>query len=133
VLAGVLELHAMEIAERHYESAGWDVDTVSDRMTFDLLCKSENGDVLHVEVKGTTGDGSQILLTAGEVDHALAASTDLFIVHGVTVSGSHDPPVAAGGVINVIPQWIPLDESSSPIAFKYTGLNSSRMSTPTVE
>jgi hypothetical protein len=65
-----IEQYAMQKAKAFYEERGWKVLDVSTTHSYDLLCKADDGEELHVEVKGTTSDGTQILLTANEVRHA---------------------------------------------------------------
>lgn len=65
-----IEQYAMQKAKTYYEEQGWKVSDVSATHSYDLLYKRDTGDELHVEVKGTTSDSSQILLTANEVRHA---------------------------------------------------------------
>src|SRR5437879_6402374 len=61
-----IEQYAMEHAKAFYEEQRWSVVNVSVTHSYDLLCTSATGKELHVEVKGTTSDGTQILLTANE-------------------------------------------------------------------
>lgn len=62
-----VELHAMRIAIEHYEGA-WEVKDTSAGHPYDLVTR--RGDrTRYIEVKGTTGTGDQVHLTANEVDH----------------------------------------------------------------
>src|SRR5579871_2394051 len=66
-----IDRYAMAHAEQYFLALDWDgVQNVSARACYDLHCTRSNGDELHVEVKGTQSDGSQILLTRNEVAHA---------------------------------------------------------------
>jgi Domain of unknown function (DUF3883)/EVE domain len=65
-----IELYAMQKATAFYEEQGWIVSDVSLTHSYDLLCMSKTGEELHIEVKGTTSDGTKIFLTANEVIHA---------------------------------------------------------------
>lgn len=56
-----IELYAMDVAKRHYESLWREVVNVSDCEPFDLLCRNADRE-LHVEVKGTTSLGFSVLL-----------------------------------------------------------------------
>ena len=82
----VVEQHAMDAATRHYEQQGWTVDpSVARTESFDLLCTRAR-EVLHVEAKGTTGNGRQVLLTWREVEHArLFPRVALVVVSGIVV------------------------------------------------
>lgn len=59
----VIESAAMQRAIKYYENYGWNVEDVSLKQSFDLMCSKPGEQDLHVEVKGTTGDGMRILLT----------------------------------------------------------------------
>ena len=73
--------------------------------------------------KGTTTDGSTILLTANEVQHALATSpqTALAIARGIVL---HDAgtanPYTTGGILDVFQPWRPLDTDLKAIGYTYT-------------
>lgn len=102
-----VELRAMELAIAHYAQR-WDaVEDVASTRSYDLECRS--GDrYLRVEVKGTTGRGDSVLLTANEVLHARAQAPHvaLFVVSGIQLrreSGSD--PVASGGSVRIFEPW----------------------------
>ena len=61
-----IELASMDKAQEHYRSLGWNVEDVSSNHPYDLRCTMPAESELHVEVKGTTGDGSSVLLTPGD-------------------------------------------------------------------
>tara|TARA_Y100000590_G_C15541262_1_gene947088 strand:- start:9 stop:785 length:777 start_codon:yes stop_codon:yes gene_type:complete len=63
-----VELYAMGIAKKHFESDGWIVSDTSATKPYDLQVK-KNGHIKYVEVKGTTGEGKNVILTNGEVEH----------------------------------------------------------------
>jgi hypothetical protein len=66
----VVEAHAMKLARTHYSRLGAVVDTASHR-SWDYEVDIA-GDRWHVEVKGTTGDPVEVILTPNEVAHAKA-------------------------------------------------------------
>ncbi len=103
-----VERHAMMRAIMHYEALGWNVEDVSLSQTFDLRCTHPSRNELRVEVKGTTGDGSNILLTPNEVEHARSCfpGVALFVVSGIEVTmGSGENPSATGGTETVHQPW----------------------------
>ena len=53
-----VELAAMKKAIAYYQNDGWHVDDMSSNNPYDLKCTKPNGVEIHVEVKGTTSDGS---------------------------------------------------------------------------
>jgi hypothetical protein len=117
-----LEAFAMELAERHYRAAGWQVENVSARASYDLLCTRPGHDELHVEVKGTQSDGRQILLTRNEVLHAKEAfpGVALFIVARIELyRDAADQVAARGGQPIVLDPWSLNEEGLSPLAFAY--------------
>jgi Domain of unknown function (DUF3883) len=57
---------AIRAATDHYKKRQWSVRSVKvDKCGYDLHCR-KGGEEIHVEVKGTQGDGSDFVLTAGE-------------------------------------------------------------------
>lgn len=102
-----LEDHSMERANDYFRKRGFEVEDVSVEQPYDLRC--EQGDLtVHVEVKGTQTDGSQVILTANEVEFARehTARMVLFIVHGVEIEGDAKNGVSAsGGERRVYEPW----------------------------
>lgn len=102
-----VELHAMRLATEHFVSEGWEVEDTSADRPYDLRC-TRNDEELRVEVKGTTGLGQQIHLTAGEVEHARAHPdrVALFVVAGVAVTGHMTGEIVTfGGTPRLISPW----------------------------
>jgi hypothetical protein len=103
----LVELHAMEMAKRHYCEKWETVEDVTSKRCYDLECRT--GDrVLRVEVKGTTGGGTSVLLTTNEVEHARAQQPHvaLFVVSEIQLRrepGSE--PVASGGTVRILEPW----------------------------
>ena len=94
----LVEQHAMEAAIKHYEAEGWDVTDVSSRLCYDLRCRKAAAE-LHIEVKGTTSEGSSVLVTRGEVNHIRACDHHvLFVVSGIRLERrSGKAPRVSGG------------------------------------
>lgn len=102
-----IELHAMTLALKHYREHWPRVDDVSGSKPYDLHCSGSRRE-LRVEVKGTTGDGSAVLLTPNEVEHALTYFPDvaLFIVSRISLElDASGQPSAVGGACRVIEPW----------------------------
>ena len=77
-----VEATAMNMATEFYSKA-WDVEDVHGTESYDLICR-RGDEVKHVEVKGTTTDGSEVILTPNEVRHAQEnPSTALFVVSNI--------------------------------------------------
>ncbi len=115
-----IEQYAMQEAKAFYEKQGWKVFDVSTTHSYDLLCKGDEGEELHVEVKGTTSDGTQILLTANEVKHARDhyPKVALFVVSQIQFyPTSIEKP--KGGEIQILEPWNIEKGTLSPLAFTY--------------
>lgn len=91
-----VEAHAMNAATEFY-SRDWDVEDVHGTESYDLICR-RSGEVKHVEVKGTTTDGTEVILTPNEVRHAREyPGTALFILSSITLERAHDDTIAVAG------------------------------------
>jgi len=116
-----IELRAMQRAEGYFLGQGYSVVDVSRNHPFDLKC-TRDGEELHVEVKGTTTPGEDVLLTPNEVAHAKenAAKMVLFILHSVQVSESEDGVNASGGTVVIKRPWkIEAQGTLKPVGFSY--------------
>jgi predicted RNA-binding protein with PUA-like domain len=117
-----VERHAMQLAMRHYQQQGWKVEDVSAKESYDLHCRNAGGQELRVEVKGTTGQGSQVLLTAGEVTHARShyPRVALYIVSNIRVSLSSEGIAQPhGGDVRVFEPWKVEPGSLTPLTYSY--------------
>jgi hypothetical protein len=116
-----VELRAMEVAEQYLRRDWEEVDDKSGTEPYDFLCRSGDS-VLYVEVKGTTGEGSAVIVTRNEV--ALARekmpNTLLAVVSGIELDRSTTPPSATGGRMAVVHPWEIHDDDLSALAFEYT-------------
>lgn len=115
-----IEQYAMQKAKAFYEEQGWIVSDVSSTHPYDLLCQADTGEELYVEVKGTTSDGTQILLTANEVRHAHDhyPKVALFILSRIQVDPtSIEKPQA--GEMQMLEPWDINEGTLSPLAFTY--------------
>lgn len=107
-----IEERAMEIARTLYETEGWlKRDDISDDVhrhnPYDLVFERDDSRV-YVEVKGTTGYGNKINLTAGEVSHVnrTAGSRHLVVVEQIRVLWEDGQMRATGGDVCVhIKDW----------------------------
>ena len=114
-----VELRAMEVAIARLGGA-WDhVIDVSATESFDLLCRSANK-TLHVEVKGTTGDGDTIMLTRNEVLHARNQHTQvaLYVVSGIDLALTGGISIASGGTLTCYEPWKVDDFALLPLSFQ---------------
>jgi hypothetical protein len=91
-----VEVFAMNAATEFYRE-DWDVEDVHGTESYDLICR-RHGETKHVEVKGTTTDGFEVILTPNEVRHAREYSgTALFILSNITIERADDGTVTAAG------------------------------------
>lgn len=110
---------AMRAATEFY-GEDWDVEDVHGNQSYDLICR-RGGEVKHVEVKGTTSDGTEVILTPNEVRHAREhPDTALFVLSNIIVERSQDGTVTtAGGDKHVYDPW-PIDDGTLvPLGFRY--------------
>ncbi|WP_316163433.1 protein NO VEIN domain-containing protein [Bradyrhizobium sp. SZCCHNRI20481] len=111
-----IEDHSMERAIRYFRKESYQVEDVSKTRSYDLECR-KGSQVLHVEVKGTTTAGAQIVLTANEVLHARNPRHDcaLFVLHSISLRGRK----ASGGTIALQRPWKPDGARLKPVTFVY--------------
>lgn len=114
-----VEHHAMQRAEAEFRHRGYNVKDVSKHKPFDLLCTRAN-EKKYVEVKGTQGSGSEIVLTAGEVKFIQnnTVSCVLCVVQHIRVAGKKQPK-AEGGSLNITQPFDLGSGSLEPLAFKF--------------
>jgi hypothetical protein len=130
-------MRAMEAARSHYAGLVWSEDPADAEAykheSFDLVLHRD-GEVKHVEVKGTTQttglpDSSiQVFLTPNEVAHARGEckavvtchSVALFILTDVRITPDTDgAPAAVGGTPRIYDPWNLADGALKPTAYSY--------------
>lgn len=115
-----VEKRAMARVTEHFSSEGWSVSDVSATHSHDLLCERA-GEVLLVEVKGTTGLGRKVQLTANEVALARSsAETALAIVAEIELTRGGAGIDAEGGVLRILSSWTPDISDLRAVAYQYT-------------
>ena len=119
-----IEERAVEVVCAALEKDDYVAEDVGATRSYDIHA-TKDGKIIKVEVKGTTTDGSEIYLTANEVDLHLAdyPNNALAIVRRITLDKSGDNPVATGGELKLTIGWELHRERLKPIAYTYrTGL-----------
>ena len=113
----LIEDHAMRVAKNHYVDLGWSVEDVSRTRSFDLLC-TRGPEILHVEVKGTTSPGWDVLLTPNEVAHArtIYPHVALAVVSNIHIRDDED---FTGGALSVFDPWAIDEGRLTAIGFSY--------------
>jgi Domain of unknown function (DUF3883) len=100
-----VEERAMVAAEQHYTAAKWTTRRREhDNVGYDILC-TKGSEQLFVEVKGTRGDGSQVIITKKEATHAHEHSkqTELFILYEIQIAN-----IEGTGKVRIISGWDPI-------------------------
>jgi len=114
----LIELTAEDQTQAHYETAGWTVERVgAQKLGYDLRCTKDDLE-LHVEVKGTTSKGLEVVLTPNEVSHCKAyPHMALAVVSEIEVG--QDETIKSLGKLRVIDPWS-IDESHlTPSEYSY--------------
>jgi hypothetical protein len=102
----VVESHAMKLARLFLKRR---FDVLKDHSAsnpYDYLAQKQKT-TRYVEVKGTTGAGESIFLTAGEVEWQKANHPNgmLIVVHSIKLGGTSKEPKATGGKLRMIDKW----------------------------
>ena len=114
-----IEVHTMNEAIAFYEASGWLVADVHGNRPYDLVCT--NGDEeLHVEVKGTTTDGAEVILTPNEVAHAREyGRVALFVVSGINLIRDDGEVTSSGGTICIHDPWQIDSGALAPVGYRH--------------
>jgi hypothetical protein len=114
-----IEMRAMNAAIEFY-GEGWTVRDVHGNESYDLIC-NRGDEEKHVEVKGTTTDGTEVVLTPNEVGHAREyPSTALFILSNIAIARAEDGAITAtGGEQHLYDPWHIGDGTLTPLGFRY--------------
>lgn len=115
-----IERHSVRMATKHFEAQGWKVKDVGDKESFDLLLTRGEGR-LHVEVKGTTSAGLEVILTRAEVEKQRKhyPHNALVVVHSIELDRSGETPATSGGVLHSTSPWVVEDEDLTVISYAY--------------
>lgn len=119
-----VERHSVDMATKYFQDQGWTVKDVGAKESYDLLL-SRGNERLHVEVKGTTSRGEQVILTRAEVERQrdLAPQNALVVVHSITLNRSAKPATASGGTLCCTTPWRIEEEDLTVVSYVYrTGL-----------
>lgn len=116
-----IEEQAVRVVRKHLkEVLGYETKDVGATESYDVHAKKGDS-VIKVEVKGTTSDGSEIVLTANEVALHLAEHPNnaLAVVRRIVLDRNGDQPVATGGELDFRMSWELQREWLTPIAYRY--------------
>jgi hypothetical protein len=104
----------------YFLDEGWEVVDVHGKESYDLRCLGDGAEK-HVEVKGTTTEGVEVILTPNEVAHARDhPEVALFVLARISVERTDDGAVHAwGGSPIVLDQWEIDAGVLRPVGFRY--------------
>lgn len=118
-----IEKRAVNVTTAYFTSDGmnYEVRDVGSTESYDLHA-TKNFETIYIEVKGTTAQKSDIVLTFNEVElHRIKwPHNALAIVHGIHLSGPPDAPVATGGTLSLEMPWKLNESRLQPIAYRYS-------------
>ena len=114
-----IEMRAMRLAIDYFQDEGWLVEDVSQKESYDLRCTRQK-EWVYVEVKGTTSEGSQILLTPNEVVHNQAnyPNTALCVVSHIKINNLEDNIQATGGEVKLLMPWLLTDSDLKALGYE---------------
>jgi len=127
-----VEDHATRVVTLRLEREGWGVSDVSrEHIGYDLLA-TRGEEQMHVEVKGTTGEGSSVLLTKNEVSHARRdGRATLAVVSGIRLVSAGVGWEGEHGTETVFRPWRPDDGTLTPLVYEWEpGARASGSQTP---
>jgi len=120
-----IEERAVVVTRKHFEDElGYKTEDVGKRESYDVHA-TKGQEVVKVEVKGTTTDGAEVVLTRNEVNlhRAEHPNNALAVVRNITLDRSGDQPVATGGELVLVMPWEINEGGLIPIAYDYrTGI-----------
>ena len=116
-----IEQRAVDLATAHLVGLGYTVKDVGLTKSYDLHA-TKDGEILYVEVKGTTSPGEQVVLTRKEVEFMTQEHprTMLIVVRRIDLDRSGSAPVASGGRLEAIHPWLIEPDHLVPISYRYT-------------
>ncbi len=103
----LVETRAMKMATKYFGERRYRVSDMSKHASYDLLCERSGEPDLRVEVKGTTGAGAKVILTANEVESAREHRTALVVVSDIELTKRGGRRVAKGGNLECFLPWKP--------------------------
>jgi hypothetical protein len=127
----LVELHAMRCAQDKLSEMGFGVfhDT-SAHECYDLTCERK-GELYYVEVKGTQGAGTSVILTANEAEHAMKypQRSIAVIVSQIEIVDENGKAQAKGGRSRVFLPWTLELASLKPLQYQWNVSKSHQEST----
>jgi hypothetical protein len=119
-----IEQRAVEVTRAHFDGLHYETTDVGSTESYDIKA-TKNDQTIKIEVKGTTSDGSDVVLTFNEVElHEDEHPNNAFaIVRHILLDRNGDQPTATGGELVLEMPWELDRDRLQPIAYRYrTGL-----------
>lgn len=112
-----IEQHAVAMGVEHYRSLGaTDIELLG--KPYDIRLRL-NGAEVHVEVKGSANEVTDVLVTKNEVEHARSFErTELIVVDAIEWQRNEDGEITTtGGRLRRWESWSPTEESLIPLSY----------------
>lgn len=113
-----IEQHAVDVVLRHFEALGYATTDVGATESYDIHAVRSD-QVIKIEVKGTTSEGCEIVLTHNEVELHTAEYPNNALAVVKHVELDRTGPTASGGELELVLPWDVERERLRPIAFRY--------------
>jgi len=116
-----IEERAIRVVREHFEQVlGYATEDVGNTRSYDVHA-TKGDSVIKVEVKGTTSDGAEVVLTRNEVKLQLAEHPNnaLAVVRRIVLDSSGDTPIATGGELQLTMPWQLDVDRLEPISYSY--------------
>lgn len=113
-----IERHAVDWVLDYYRNQGYDVTDVGSIESYDVRAVSGQHE-LHIEVKASC-DVTSVELTTNEVQHAVAATTNLIVMDKIDWRRLPDGTVeTSGGRVRIWEAWTPADTALKATGYRY--------------
>ena len=116
-----IEERAVKVVREHFERVlGYATEDVGNARSYDVHATKDDS-VIKVEVKGTTSDGAEVVLTRNEVKLHIAEHPNnaLAVVRRIVLDSSSDTPVATAGELSLTMPWQLDFDRLEPISYSY--------------
>jgi hypothetical protein len=115
-----IERRGVLLATTWLQGQGYSVKDVGTTRSYDLDAR-KGMEHLSVEVKSSTSEADEVILTRKEVElqRDEHPANMLIVVSAVVLDRSTDPPEASGGVLRQIGPWDIVEDDLLPIAYRY--------------
>jgi DNA-binding protein HU-beta len=113
-----IEQHAVDLVRQHFEAQGYVTTDVGATESYDVHAVRSD-QMIKIEVKGTTSDGCEIVLTYNEVELHMAEYPNNALAVVKHIKLDQTGPTASGGELELVLPWNVERERLRPIAYRY--------------